>query len=276
MSLFQRAERQKAKLRLGMVAPAGAGKTHSSLLIAAGLGKKIAVVDTENSSASKEEGKKNIPPFDVLVLSAPFHPSKYIEALKAAEQEGYDVIILDSLSPAWAGTGGLLDKVNAVTQASTSKNSYMAWRDVTPLHNKLVDAILQSKCHVIATMRAKVEYVIEADEKGKQRPRKIGLAPIQREGLDFEFDIVFDIDQATHYATASKDRTSLFDGTPFIPSIETGEKLRDWLGQGVEAPQPSKLCTNCEKASKFTVATTEIDEMFLCNDCLTRYKEIKK
>lgn len=277
MTLFRKAERSKAKLRLGLVGPAGSGKTHSALLIASGIGGKIAVADSENGSANKEVGKKDIPPFDVMVLSSPFTPTKYIEAIKAAEAEGFDVIILDSLSAAWAGSGGLLEKVDAVTKASTSKNSYMAWREVTPLHNKLVDSILQSKCHVIVTMRSKVEYVVEKDEKtGKNVPKKVGLAPVQREGMDYELDLVFDVDQATHYAMASKDRTSLFDGEPHKPSKETGERLAAWLAEGVEPPKPVILCANCLKKGLEVPYAEEVDGSAYCAACATKYREINK
>lgn len=272
MSQFTKAQRAKAKLRLALVGPAGSGKTHSSLLVAGGIGGRIALVDSENASASKEAGKKDIPDFDTMTLSAPFTPMKYVEAIKAAEAEGYDIIILDSLTHAWAGSGGLLERVDAVAKASTSKNSYTAWREVTPLHNKLVDAILQSKCHVIATMRSKVEYVVEKDEKtGKNVPKKVGLAPVQREGLDYEFDVVLDVDQATHYAVASKDRTSLFDGEPHRPSRETGERLAKWLAEGVEV---KPRCVNCERKGISADAVTETDGMALCGECEKRYKEI--
>lgn len=279
MPLFQKAERFKSKLRLGLTSPAGGGKTHSSLLIAKGLGGRIAVVDTENGSARKEVGKNGVPEFDVLVLEAPFTPDKYISAIKEAEKEGYDIIIIDSLSPAWAGSGGLLERADIITKSSASKNSYMAWREVTPLHNKLIDAILQSKCHVIVTMRSKVEYVVETNDKGKSAPRKVGLAPIQREGMDYEMDIVLDIDQNQHLATASKDRTSIFEGTPFKPSVETGEKLKEWLGTGVEAPPPPIVqpnCSNCAKKNVVTEATKETDGMELCDSCFDKYEEIKK
>lgn len=273
MSLFKKAERHQSKLRLGLICPAGGGKTHSSLLIAAGLGGPIAVIDTENASASKEVGKTNIPDFDVLVLTAPFSPDKYVNAIKEAESAGYNVIVIDSLSHAWAGSGGLLEKADLVTKASSSKNSYMAWREVTPLHNKLIDAILQSKCHVIVTMRSKVEYVVETNEKGKQAPRKVGLAPIQREGMDYEMDIVLDIDQSTHLATPSKDRTSLFDGTPFVPSKETGEKLKEWLGQGKEV-KPD--CINCSRKGIKAEAVTVDDGFNHCADCSAKWLQLSQ
>lgn len=235
---FKKAERKQAKARIAFCAPAGGGKTHSSLLVAAGLGSRIAVIDTENGSASLEAGKPGIPEFDVLTLQSPFTVEKYIEGMKAAEAAGYDVIVLDSLSHAWQGTGGLLDQMDMKAKASNSKSTFDAWRHITPMHNELVETILQSKCHVIATMRTKVEYAIEKDEKtGKNVPKKLGLAPIQREGMDYEFTIVFDVDQTSHVALASKDRTSLFDGKPFTPTVETGRMIHDWIMSGAEEPK---------------------------------------
>ena len=236
---FKKAERSQSKARIAFCAPAGGGKTHSALLLAGGLGTKIAVIDTENGSASLEAGKPNIPEFDVLTLFAPFTIEKYLAAMKAAEAAGYEIIIIDSISHAWAGTGGLLEQVDMKTKASKSQNSYAAWRDITPMHNALVEAILQSKCHIIATMRTKADYVLETNDKGRSAPKKIGLAPIQREGMDYEFTVVFDIDQASHVALASKDRTSMFDGKPFTPTVETGKQIKDWIMSGavvVEEP----------------------------------------
>ena len=233
---IRKAERRRAHARISLVSPAGGGKSHSALLLAKGLAPngKIGVIDSENSSAEMEAGKPGIPEYDVLVLTPPFSPARYVEAIHLFEKEGYDVIIVDSLTHAWTGTGGALEMVDRI--ASSSKNSYTAWRDVTPQHNALVDAMLQSSAHIIATLRTKTEYVLEENDKGKKVPRKIGLEPIQRSGMDFEFTIVFDIDQQKHYAKASKDRTSLFDNA--IPEVLTsahGEKLRLWL-EGGAAP----------------------------------------
>lgn len=233
---IRKAERKRAKARVGLCGPSGSGKTHSGLLLASGLGQKIVLIDTENGSGELETGKPNIPSYDVVTITAPFEPQKYINAITELGKLGYDVIVIDSLSHAWAGTGGVLDK-----QAEASKrtgNSYTAWREVTPQHNTLVDTILQAPCHVIATMRSKTEYVLELNDKGKQVPRKVGMAPVQREGMDYEFTLVFEIDQATHTAAASKDRTSLFDGQlPHKISRETGAKILDWLNSGAEPAQ---------------------------------------
>lgn len=236
--MFKRAERKKAKLRLALCAPSGAGKTYSALKIAQGLGGKIAMIDTEHGSG---ELYADMCEYDVLQLDPPYTPQKYIEGIKAAENAGYDIVIVDSLSHAWAGEGGLLEEVDKKAKASRSGNSYTAWRDVTPLHNQLVNAMLTSSCHIIATMRSKVAYEMQTNNNGKMSPVKIGLAPVQREGMDYEFTVVLDISVEGHYATASKDRTSLFDGQTFIPSHETGEQLMQWLNTGAEPPKMHNL-----------------------------------
>lgn len=231
--MFRKAERKKAKLRLGIVGPAGSGKTYGALLVAMGLGGKIAMIDTENGSGDLYAG---LGEYDVCTLAAPYEVQKYLAAIHDAERAGYDVLIIDSLSHAWAGEGGLLDQQGKIADAGRG-NSYTAWRKITPLHNQLVEAMLASPCHIIATMRAKTEYILEENERGKKEPKKVGMAPVQRDGMDYEFGVVFDL-AANHTAQVSKDRTSLFDGRVFQLSKGTGETLRAWLETGAEPPAP--------------------------------------
>ena len=148
--------------------------------------------------------------------------------LDRLEKAGYEIIIIDSLSHAWAGTGGLLDLQGKITDASYSKNSYTAWRQVTPLHNKLIEMMLNSSCHIIATMRSKTDYIQTENENGKKQIIKVGLTPVQREGMDYEFTTVFDLNQ-NHTVNVSKDRTGIFDGEIFTLSELTGQKLKEWL-----------------------------------------------
>lgn len=226
--LIRKAERKKARLRLGVAAPSGAGKTYSSLLLAMGIGGKIGLIDTENGSGDLYA---HLGEYDIINISAPYEAKKYLDAIKAFEDAGYSTIIIDSLSHAWAGEGGLLDKQGKV--ADRVKNSYTAWREVTPDHNALVNAMLQSPCHIIATMRSKTEYVLEEDEKGRKVPKKVGMAPVQREGMEYEFTVMLDIDQK-HNATQSKDRTGLFEGKIFQIKQDTGKLLLEWLESGVD------------------------------------------
>lgn len=234
---FRKAEKRKAKLRLGITGAAGSGKTYGALLIAKGLGGKTVLLDTENGSGDLYA---TLFDYDVGAIQAPYTIDKYIEGIKQAESLGYDIIIIDSLSHAWAGEGGLLEQVDNIAAGSRSGNSYTAWRQVTPQHNKLIETMLNSPCHIIATMRSKTEYVIVENDKGRKEPRKVGLAPVQREGMDYEFGVVFDLGQ-NHMATVSKDRTSLFDGKTFQLSEQTGETLRQWLESGVDLRQRKEL-----------------------------------
>lgn len=234
---FQRAERKKAKLRLCLSGPSGSGKTYSALKIAMGLGGKIAMIDTENGSG---ELYAHLTEYDVMQLGAPYSPDRYIQAIKESERLGYNVLIIDSLTHAWTGEGGVLEMVDKAAKASTSGNSFTAWRNVTPKHNQLVDAILTSKLHIITTMRTKTEYVIEENDKGKKTPRKIGMAPIQRDGMEYEFTVVLDISTDSHVASSSKDRTGLFDGKPDVLSENTGKTLLEWLESGKSQEEVEK------------------------------------
>lgn len=231
---FRKAERKKAKARIGISGPAGSGKTYSSLLVAKGLGGKTAMIDTENGSGDLYAHIFN---YDILQIEAPFTPEKYINAIKAAEEAGYGTIIVDSLTHAWAGEGGLLDLQGKIADSGKA-NSYTAWRLITPKHNALVEAMLQSKCHIIATMRAKMDYV-QQSSNGKTEIKKVGLAPIQRDGMEYEFTVFFEVGQ-DHNATATKDRTTIFDGKYLILNEKTGETLKKWLEDGTEAKEEAK------------------------------------
>jgi hypothetical protein len=229
--MFKKAQRKKAKLRLGLCGPSGSGKTLSSLLVARGLAPtgRIAMIDTENGSGELYSDKME---YDVATLTAPFSPDRYISLIRQAEQAGYDVLIIDSLTHAWAGSGGIL-AMHDMAIPTAKGNTWAAWREVTPEHNALVDAILQSNMHVIATMRTKTAYEV-VEENGKKKPIKIGLAPVQKEGMEYEFTVVLDLTIEKHIASVSKDRTGLLDGMHFIPSIETGRELLQWLDSGVD------------------------------------------
>lgn len=238
--MFQKAERKKARLRLGICGTSGSGKTYSALLIASGLGKKIAVVDTENHSAELYAGKDGMPEYDVCILAPPYETEKYVKAIEEAEKAGYDVIILDSISHAWAGEGGLLDQQGKIADSGRG-NSYTAWRNVTPKHTKFIEKMLSCNLHLIATMRSKTEYALQTNDKGKAEPKKVGMAPIQREGMDYEFTSVLDMD-VSHNAMSTKDRTGIFDGKIFRPTADTGKALKSWLEEGTvpEAIQPAQ------------------------------------
>lgn len=246
--MFKKAERKRIFVKMALCGVSGSGKTYSALLLAQGLGGKIAMIDTENGSG---ELYSDLCEYDAAQLEPPFLPMKFINAIKEAEAEGYNVLIIDSLSHAWSGQGGILEMVDKKSATSRSGNSFTAWRDVTPEHNKLVDAILQCRMHVIVCMRSKTAYEMQENEQGKKTPVKVGLAPIQRDGMEYEFTIVFDIDREKHYALASKDRTGLFEKTIDVITPATGELIRKWVEGGVEVSVEVEAVKRPIRADKF-------------------------
>lgn len=239
--MFIKAQRTQAKLRLALCGPSGSGKTYTALLIARGLCPegRIALLDTERGSGALYS---HLTEYDIATLEPPYTPDRYIALIHQAEHAGYQALIIDSLSHAWSGEGGILDLHDKATQASRSGNSFTAWREVTPRHNALVEALIGADLHVLVTMRTKTAYEVTDDGNGKKRPIKVGLAPIQREGMEYEFTVVLDLSVNGHVATASKDRTGLFDGSYWIPDRSTGEHLRQWLDGGIDVTEHSRHC----------------------------------
>jgi hypothetical protein len=221
--MFKKATKAQAKARLLFSGASGSGKTTAALTVAAQLGKRIAFIDTEAGSASLYADRFD---FDVLELSPPYAPERFIEAIEAAESAGYEVIVIDSITHEWSGPGGCLDIKTKLG------DRFQDWAKVTPRHDRFIQAMMRSKSHIIATVRAKQGYSM--DEKGKVQ--KSGMDPQQRDGIDFEFTVCWNIN-AQHMAEAQKDRTRLFDGKPEVITAETGERLAKWLSAG-EAPAP--------------------------------------
>jgi len=251
---FHKALKTDARLRLALMGPSGAGKTLTSLHLAQDLDAgPIALIDTERGSASKYADQFD---FDVLELDS-FHPEHYIEAIHAAGEGDFGVLIIDSLSHAWAGKGGALELVDEAARRMKSSNTFAAWRDVTPLHNRLLDAILGTDLHVIVTLRSKMENIQDKDEKGRTLIRKVGLQAVQREGVEYEFDVVGEMD-LDHILTITKSRCpSLADRVFPNPNGEVSAELKEWL-QGV-SPEPwveqeIEVCTDLLRHSAFQPA----------------------
>lgn len=223
---LQVASRKRARIKMALQGPSGAGKTYSALLLAFGLcsdWSKIAVIDTENKSAVLYA---HLGKYFTVDLTAPYTPEKYIEAINLCEQSGIQVVIIDSISHEWEGSGGILD-----THGNMAGNSFTNWSKLTPRHNAFIQSILQSSCHIIGTIRSKQDYVLN-EKNGKIVPEKVGLKGITRDGMDYEFTLVFDID-IKHFASVSKDRTGLFVTKPdFKLSEETGQIILNWCNSG--------------------------------------------
>jgi len=264
---FAKAERKQAKLRMALTGPSGSGKTLSALMIASGIGGSIAVIDTENDSSSLYAGSVRIhsgeyvsPVFDVLNLGAPYTPESYIDAIKAAESAGYTTLIIDSITHEWSGVGGCLDMVDGIAKSKYKGNTWSAWNDITPRHRALLDCILQSKMHVIVTMRSKTETAQQQNDQGKKTVVKLGMKAEQRDGFEYEMTTVLDLSHDGNCATASKDRTGLFSGRdPEVITNATGKKILDWLNTGFNLEERNAAIVAEAKASILLI--NSIDEL---------------
>lgn len=235
---IQLAQRRQAKIKMALQGSAGSGKTMGALLLAYGLcndWSKIVVLDTENYSASLYA---HLGKFSVVNITAPFSPEKYIDAIRLCEASGFQVIVIDSISHEWEGVGGILE-----THSTMQGNSFVNWGKLTPRHNAFVQAMLQSPCHIIGTIRSKQDYII-TEKEGKQVPEKVGLKGVTRDGMDYEYTIVLDID-IRHHAVASKDRTGLFmDKPPFKITPEIGKTILHWCNEGLPAEERTEDFTS--------------------------------
>jgi hypothetical protein len=262
--ILQKATRKKVKLRLGLSAVSGGGKTYSALLLGKGLTDdwgKIAVIDTENNSASLYS---HLGDFNTIELTSPYTPERYIEAIKVCEDAGMEVIIVDSITHEWDGKGGLLE-----IHSSMTGNSFTNWSSLTPRHQKFIDKILQSTCHVITTVRRKTDYEMTVNDKGKQTPQKVGLKEVTREGFEYELTVNFNLDER-HNCTASKDRTGLFMDKPFFTiTEETGRLIKEWCESGIEAPKPKQTLND----ASFTAVIQKVKDKAFTKDGKTLVKD---
>ncbi len=255
---LQKASRKKAKIKMCLNGPSGSGKTYSSLLIANGLCEwsKIAVIDTENHSS---ELYSHLGGYNVLQLSAPYTPEKYVQAIEACGQAGMQVIIIDSISHEW--------EYILEAHASLPGNSFTNWQKIGLRHKQFINAILGSKAHIIATTRTKQDYVVN-NFNGKMVPEKVGLKAVQREGLDYEFTLVFDLNMKNS-ATASKDRTGMFSGQPEKKlTIETGKYIYNWCNAGIDIT-PNDITSTIYSCKN-------IDELLELYNQHPQYKEVLK
>lgn len=222
---FAKATRKKAKLKLAVSGPSGSGKTFSALRLASGLSDKVALIDTENGSASLYSDRFT---FDTQDIHPPFTHEKFVNAINEAVAGGYGAVVIDSASHFWEGILDFKNKLDA-----RGGNSYTNWGEAGKKFKEILDAVLQSQIHVICCLRSKMDYVMETNERGKSVPKKVGLAPIMRDGIEYEFTTVFDVDMA-HMAKTSKDRTGLFADNIFQITEDTGKQLMAWMESGAE------------------------------------------
>ena len=240
-SEFRKAIKRDAKLRLAVCGPSGSGKTYTLLKLATELGGPIAVVDTERGSASKYA---DIFEFDVMELGS-YDPRNLIAIIDTAVSSGYQVLCIDSLSHFWIGKDGELDQVDRAARRMQTPNSFAAWKQVTPIHNALVDKIISAPLHVLVSLRSKTEWVLERDDKtGKTAPRKVGLAPVMRDGIEYEFDVCGEMDQENTLVITKSRCPRLAGGVFPQPGKELADVLKEWLG-GIPDGSPRSRVSPC-------------------------------
>lgn len=234
--ILRRAERKKAKIRLGMSGPSGFGKTYSAILIAKGLVgdlSKVAVIDTENGSADLY---CDLGDYNVVTLTPPYSPERYVEAITACVKCGMECIIIDSISHEWDGPGGCLEIVEKLG------GKYQDWAKVTPRHQKFIEAVTQSPVHMITTVRRKQDYEMSKDQNGRVKVEKVGMKEVTREGFEYELTVNFEFLNDKHFVKAGKDRTGLFMDKPeFVPTEQTGKDIAAWCESGKEIDLGAEL-----------------------------------
>ncbi|HWF62907.1 MAG TPA: AAA family ATPase [Nitrospira sp.] len=232
----RKAEKKRVKLKMAVQGPSGSGKTWGALSLAKNLwpDAKVCLIDTENESASLYADQFD---FDTIPLGPPFTTERYVWAIDEAVREKYDVLIIDTITAQWDGEGGILRRKEEMERRNPGVNGYTLWARFTPEHEAFKQVMLQAPIHVIATMRSKQEYALQTNDKGKQVPVKMGLAPIQRDQIDYEFTLVFDLN-INHMGQVSKDRTGLFnDKTIDLQDPKIAESIAGWLSKGKEDEQ---------------------------------------
>lgn len=266
---LKQSQRQQVKLRLGLSGASGFGKTKSALLLAFGMTKdwsKIAVIDTENSSASLYS---DLGSYKVLDLQAPYSPERYIQALELCEKSGIEVIIIDSASHEWNGSGGCLEIHEKLG------GRFQDWANVTPRHQSFINKILQSSCHVITTTRRKMDYSLDIGSNGKTKVVKHGTKEITRDGFEYELTINFELVNENHLAKASKDRTGLFMNKPeFLINSQTGKMILDWCNAGIA--ETASVATSLQPNLETIEITKLISKIGGCNtltELLALYKQ---
>lgn len=254
---LQKASRKKAKMKMAVLGPSGSGKTYSSLLLANGIcdnWDKVAVIDTENNSADLYS---HLGPYNTLSLAGPFSPERFIQAIEVCEKEDMEVIIIDSISLEW---DFLLNY-----HASLQGNSFTNWGKITPRHNAFIQKLLQSNCHIICTTRTKQDFVLN-EKNGRMIPEKVGLKPVQRDNLEYDFTIVFDLDIRNN-AKISKDRTGLFsNNTEFKITTDTGRLIQSWCNNGTDI-MPNDVSVRINESKS-------LNELFTLFKSYPQFKEV--
>lgn len=254
---FARATKAKAKARIALAGPSGGGKTYTALRVASVLSPdSIAVLDTERGSASKYADEFA---FDTFEPDS-YAPELLIDALASAGAAGYGTFIVDSLSHFWMGADGMLEQVDRAGKRVGGGNSFAGWKEMRPVERRMVDAMLAYPGHVIATMRTKTEWVIEQNERGKNVPRRVGTKAEQRDGIEYEFDVVGDLNLENELMVTKTRCPALKRAVIREPGEEFAETVKAWLEAG--ADRTDEVAAALDKATAEGASYGDLIELY--------------
>lgn len=228
---FRPATKDGFNATVAIQGPSGSGKTWTGLSIASGLaeGGRFAVIDTERGAAALYVNDLDVT-FDTLPMHR-YDPRDLQKALAAAAQAGYPVVMVDSLSLFWKGADGTLDQVSQVADRKYSGNTFAAWKDGGEIQGDMIEALMSYPGHVVATMRASEKWVLE---KGNKTPVSKGLVAEQRKGIEFEFGVAAEMDEANRLRFI-KSRCPSFRGLILNQpngARDIAKPYLDWLRDG--------------------------------------------
>lgn len=283
---IRKAVREQVYTKIALMGASGSGKSYSALRLAVGMKNRLDELNKGNAKIlmANTEGSRGVYyanefDYDIVDMEPPYSPESYIELIEDAVEAGYSILILDSVSPEWEGKGGCLEL------HSLAGGKVTDWKDISPRHEKFLDAIEKSSIHIIATLKGKDQYEIDKDDKGKVSVKKLGLGTRQREGFEYRFTCTFSVDQATHSATAQKDNTHIFEGN--IGEVLTekyGAKIIDWANSSDIEPSKNYVVTNpseqrAQQETLFTETRDKIKEIALGlkdSGNIAKYNEVVK
>jgi hypothetical protein len=257
--IVEKAVRYQVPVKVALIGPSGSGKTKSALILCKGFGGKTVLVDTENKRGL---AYADLYDYSYVQFDAPYNPERYVEVINYAVGQGAKNLILDSASHEWIGEGGCLELQRKITQASASKNSYVAWNTITPRHDSFINAIIRCPINLIVCLRGKDEYILSGDEGSKKAPKKVGVGAQTRDGLEYECTVTFIIDAESHFATVSKDFEGMFKD-PGLITEEYGHRLASWAGSAEVRPTPAPLpkSTSAELPPPPTLPQNQSDKL---------------
>jgi hypothetical protein len=222
---FDKAVRTQRRARIALDGPPGSGTLFTALSLATAIGDKVAAIDTQRGRMSVYADTF---PFDMCPPLSYFSPETLITALAHGADQGYDTVVISTLTQFWTGPGGVREQVSFAAKRGAGSG----WNEVRPLERRMLDALMGYPGHVIVTVRDKLDYVSEPDENGNQRRRVVALGPNWRDGLDYEFDIVATMHHPHTLVVTKAPTADLAGAVEPEPGAAFAARIKAYLDEG--------------------------------------------